>query len=184
NKIYLASFERQGKKSYARVGAMRVVMDEYDAARIVRWSERRGNKIEGGDLIPVRVAKVEVKHGSGKKAYAETVEQAQRAQRPEVQAALVAIDPSTGHLTAMVGGYDYDLSQFNRATQARRQAGSSIKPYIYAAAIDHGYTELSIVQDAPIAVRTASGVWAPHNYKSEYLGAITLRTALAKSINT
>ena len=76
--------------------------------------------------------KVEVKRGSGKKAYVETVEQAQLAQRPEVQSALIAVDPVNGHLTAMVGGYDYDLSQFNRATQARRQAGSSIKPYIYS----------------------------------------------------
>jgi penicillin-binding protein 1A len=184
NKIYLASFERQGKKSYARVGAMRVVMDDYDAARIVRWSERRGNKIEAGDLIPVRVAKVEVKHGSGKKAYAETVEQAQLAQRPEVQAALVAVDPATGHLTAMVGGYDYDLSQFNRATQARRQAGSSIKPYIYSAALENGFTEMSVVQDAPVSIKTAAGWWSPHNYKPEFLGNVTLRTALQKSLNT
>ena len=184
NKIYLASFERQGKKAFARVGALRVVLDEYDAARIVRWTERRGNKMDAGDLIPVRVAKVEVKHGSGKKAYVETIEQAQLAQRPEVQAALVAVDPTNGHLTAMVGGYDYDLSQFNRATQARRQAGSSIKPYIYSAALENGFTEMSIVQDSPVSIKTAAGWWSPHNYKPQYLGSVTLRSALQHSLNT
>ena len=84
----------------------------------------------------------------------------------------------------MVGGYDYQQSQFNRAVQARRQAGSSIKPYIYAAAVEKGFTEVSIVPDAPVAVRTAAGIWAPHNYKNEFLGPVTLRTALAKSLNT
>ena len=112
------------------------------------------------------------------------MEEAQLAQRPDVQAALVAVDPANGHLTAMVGGYDYDLSQFNRATQARRQAGSSIKPYIYSAALEHGFTEMSIVQDAPVSIKTAAGWWSPHNYKPEYLGPVTLRTALQHSLNT
>mgnify|MGYP001016448298 CR=1 FL=1 len=85
---------------------------------------------------------------------------------------------------AMVGGYDYDLSQFNRAVQARRQAGSSIKPYIYAAAVEKGFTELTMVADAPVAIPTAAGIWSPHNYKNEFLGPVTLRTALAKSLNT
>ena len=183
-KPYLASFERQGKKSFARLGAVRVVMDEYDAARIGRWIEKRGNKLGPGDLVAVRVAKVEVKHGSGKKAFTELVEQAQLAQRPEVQAALVAVDPANGHLTAMVGGYDYDLSQFNRATQARRQAGSSIKPYIYSAALENGFTEMSVVQDAPVSIKTAAGWWSPHNYKPQFLGAVTLRVALQHSLNT
>jgi penicillin-binding protein 1A len=184
DKAYLASFEHGSKKAFARIGALRVPLDEYDAARIVRWTEKRGNKLGPGDLIPVRVAQVEVKRGSGKKAYSELVEQAQLAQRPEVQAALVALDPANGHLTAMVGGYDYDVSQFNRATQARRQAGSSIKPYIYSAALENGFTEMSVVQDAPVSIKTAAGWWSPHNYKPEFLGSVTLRTALQKSLNT
>ena len=160
-------------------------IDEYDAgAHHALDREARQQAWTPGDLIPVRVAKVEVKHGSGKKAYTETVEQAQLAQRPEVQAALVAVDPTNGHLTAMVGGYDYDLSQFNRATQARRQAGSSIKPYIYSAALENGFTEMSIVQDAPVSIKTAAGWWSPHNYKPQYLGPVTLRTALQHSLNT
>jgi penicillin-binding protein 1A len=84
----------------------------------------------------------------------------------------------------MVGGYDYGQSQFNRAWQAHRQIGSAIKPFIYAAAIDRGMTELTIKYDAPVKFRTSSGIWAPHNYKREFLGPLTLRTAIAKSINT
>jgi penicillin-binding protein 1A len=103
---------------------------------------------------------------------------------PPVQGALVALDPHTGHLLAMVGGYDFDDSQFNRATQARRQIGSAIKPFIYAAAIDRGMTPMTIKWDAPVKFKTSSGIWAPHNYKPEYLGPLTLRTALSKSINT
>ena len=103
---------------------------------------------------------------------------------PEVQAALVAIDPRTGGVRAMVGGYDFSASEFNRATQARRQAGSSIKPFVYATALSHGYTELTVMRDAPVAVRTLTGVWSPKNYTLEYLGNITLRTALAESVNT
>jgi penicillin-binding protein 1A len=103
---------------------------------------------------------------------------------PPVQGALIALDPHTGKLLAMVGGYDYRTSQFNRATQARRQIGSAIKPFIYAAAIDEGMTPLTIKWDAPVKFKTASGIWAPHNYKPEYLGPLTLRMALAKSINT
>jgi penicillin-binding protein 1A len=183
-KPYLALYEKSGKKAYAHIGAIKLPFNERDIGRIDRWQQRRGNRLVGGDLLPVRVQKVEQKHGSGKRAYSETTDVAELAQRPEVQSALVAVDPATGALTAMVGGYDYHLSQFNRATQARRQAGSSIKPYIYSAALEHGFTEVSIVPDAPVSIPTAAGFWSPHNYKQEYLGPITLRTALQKSINT
>ncbi len=184
---YLASFEPKAGpkgKPYARLGALRVVFDDSDAGKIDRWLQKRGNKLEPSDLFPVRIQKVDVAHGSGKNRFVEEVQVARLAQQPDIQAALLATDPATGFLTAMVGGYDYNLSQFNRATQARRQVGSSIKPYIYASALEHGFTEVSIVPDAPIAVKTAAGMWSPHNYKAEYLGPITLRTALQKSINT
>jgi penicillin-binding protein 1A len=103
---------------------------------------------------------------------------------PEIQGALIAIDPSNGHLVSMVGGYDYGKSQFNRAVQAHRQIGSAMKPFIYATAVDHGMNELTIKYDAPVKFKTSSGVWAPHNYKRDYLGPLTLRTAIAKSVNT
>jgi penicillin-binding protein 1A len=183
-KPYLAMYERAGKKAYARLGALKVQLDDVDAGKIDRWLQKKGNKLEAGDLIPVRIVRTDVKKGSGKKQVTDVVETAQLAQKPEIQGALVAVDPHTGHLTAMVGGYDYDLSQFNRATQAKRQAGSSIKPYIYSAALEHGFTEVSIVTDAPVSIKTAAGVWSPHNYKPEFLGPVTLRTALQKSLNT
>jgi penicillin-binding protein 1A len=183
-KPYLGAYEKVGKKSYARLGALKVQLADEDTARIDRWLQKKGNKLVEGDLIPVRVVRTDTKKGSGRKIFVDTTETAQLAQKPEIQGALVAVDPTTGHLTAMVGGYDYDLSQYNRATQAHRQAGSSIKPYIYSAALEHGYTEVSIVPDAPVSIKTAAGVWTPHNYKPEYLGPVTLRTALQKSLNT
>jgi penicillin-binding protein 1A len=103
---------------------------------------------------------------------------------PTIQGALIALDPSNGHLVSMVGGYDFGKSPFNRAWQSHRQIGSAIKPFIYAAAIERGKHQLTIKQDMPVKFKTASGVWAPHNYRPEYLGPLTLRTALAKSINT
>ncbi len=186
DKPYLALVESLGKGRGAReyvlaVGPDRVRLVDEDAARVDRWTAKKGNRVQAGDLLPVKVVHVEVRKG---RRVVEAVRMATLAQRPDVESSLVAVDPSTGALTAMVGGYDYDLSQFNRAVQMRRQAGSSIKPYIYTAALEKGFTELSIVPDAPIAVRTVAGLWSPHNYKNEFLGPVTLRTALAKSLNT
>jgi penicillin-binding protein 1A len=184
-KPYQAIYERAGgKKAFARIGALKVPLDDPDVQRIERWLQKRGNTLGLGDIIPVRIVRTEVKRGYGKRQTVELVETAQLAQKPEIQGALVAMDPHTGYVTALVGGYDYTQSQFNRATQARRQIGSSVKPYIYATALEHGFTEVSIVPDAPVTIRTAAGVWAPKNYKKEFLGPITLRTALMKSINT
>jgi penicillin-binding protein 1A len=185
---YLATFEPKAHgakaKPYARIGALRVIFDDSDAAKIDHWLQKRGNSLGPDDLIPVRVEKIQVPHGTGKNHYVEEVQVARLAQQPDIQSALIAADPANGFLTAMVGGYDYNLSQFNRATQARRQVGSSIKPYIYATALEHGFTEVSVVTDGPISVKTAAGFWSPHNYKGDYLGPITLRTALQHSVNT
>jgi len=100
-----------------------------------------------------------------------------------VEGALVAIDNTTGDIRAMVGGRDFNLSKFNRATQAERQVGSSFKPYVYTAAIDEGATPDDTVVDAPTIFQTASGPYFPHNYDEKYEGTITLRRALAQSRN-
>jgi penicillin-binding protein 1A len=100
-----------------------------------------------------------------------------------VQGALVAIDNSTGEIKAMVGGRDFSLSKFNRATQALRQAGSSFKPYVYTAAIDEGAMPEDTVLDAPITFMNASGAYTPHNYDEKFEGTITLGRALAESRN-
>ena len=106
-------------------------------------------------------------------------------QIPEISGAMVVMDPHTGRVLAMVGGFSYDQSQFNRATQALRQPGSSFKPIVYAAAIDNGYTPSTIVLDAPIEIDMGpgGGVWKPENYGGKFYGPSTLRFGLEQSRN-
>ena len=106
-------------------------------------------------------------------------------QVPAVNGALVAMEPYSGRVVAMVGGYSFSLSSFNRATQALRQPGSSFKPIVYAAALENGYTPASTVLDAPITLRGYGGQdWSPENYSRDYFGALTLRRGLELSRNT
>jgi penicillin-binding protein 1A len=107
-------------------------------------------------------------------------------QRPEVEGAVVALDPHTGRVLAMSGGFSYRQSKFNRATQARRQPGSAFKPFVYLAALEEGKTPSSVVLDAPIVIDQGPGLpkWRPENYTDDFLGPITLRVALEKSRNT
>lgn len=105
-------------------------------------------------------------------------------QLPAVNGALVAMEPYTGRIVALVGGYSYSLSNFNRATQAKRQPGSSFKPFVYATALENGYTPASVVVDAPITLKGANGQdWSPENYHKEFYGAQPLRKGLEQSIN-
>lgn len=99
------------------------------------------------------------------------------------QSALLAIDNATGDIRAMVGGRDFNLSKFNRATQALRQVGSSFKPYVYTAAIDQGERPDDPISDTPVTFQTGSGPYSPHNYDEKYEGVITLQRALAQSRN-
>jgi penicillin-binding protein 1A len=105
---------------------------------------------------------------------------------PEVGGGLVAMDPHTGRVLAIVGGFSFAMSQFDRAAQAKRQPGSSFKPIVYAAAMDNGYKPTSIVLDAPVEIDQGPGkeAWRPENYqKSKSLGPATLRTGIEKSRN-
>jgi penicillin-binding protein 1A len=104
-------------------------------------------------------------------------------QVPDISGAIVAMDPSTGRVLALVGGFSYDQSQFNRATQALRQPGSSFKPFVYAAALDNGYTPSSIELDAPLEIDTGSGIWRPENYEQDFFGPSTLRFGIEHSRN-
>jgi len=107
-------------------------------------------------------------------------------QVPEVSGGMVVMDPLTGRVLALVGGFSFDQSQFDRATQAMRQPGSSFKPFVYSAALDNGYTPSSIVLDAPIEIDQGTGmdVWRPENYaKEQYAGPSTLRFGIEKSRN-
>jgi penicillin-binding protein 1A len=104
-------------------------------------------------------------------------------QPPEIQGSIVAMDPYTGRVLALVGGFSYAESEFNRATQAWRQPGSSFKPFVYAAALDNGYTPSSVVMDAPIEIVSGNQVWRPENYGGKFYGPATLRTGIEKSRN-
>jgi penicillin-binding protein 1A len=106
-------------------------------------------------------------------------------QEPIVQGALFSFDVASDEVLAMVGGYDFEQSQFNRVTQARRQPGSAFKPLIYAAALANGYTPASILFDRPVVYTDEESgfVWRPRNYKGSFYGPITMREALARSVN-
>ena len=128
------------------------------------------------------LAPVELKTGDVVKVEAEKIEDGKHyfslVYLPVSQAALISME-SNGRIRALVGGYDFELSQFNRTTQAMRQPGSSFKPIVYSAAIDKGYSETSILYDMPVVVKD----WAPQNYDGNYEGPMVLRRALAKSRN-
>ncbi len=106
-------------------------------------------------------------------------------QKPKVSGAIVAMDPHTGRVLAMAGGFSFADSQFNRATQAYRQPGSSFKPFVYAAALDNGYTPSSVVLDGPIKVDQGGslGIWEPKNYGGKFAGPSTLRLGIERSRN-
>jgi penicillin-binding protein 1A len=105
-------------------------------------------------------------------------------QMPDVEGALIAMDPHTGRVLSLVGGFSYGKSQFNRAVQAMRQPGSSFKPIAYAAALDNGYTPSSVVLDAPVEYNMPNGeVWKPKNYQDKFFGPSTLRRGIEQSRN-
>ena len=110
---------------------------------------------------------------------------------PRLQAALLALDPATGEIRAMVGGREYGQSQFNRAVHARRQPGSAFKPFVYLAALRFGpngerprLTPVSFVKDEPVTLRVGKDVWSPRNYEDRFEGTVTVRRALEQSLNS
>jgi penicillin-binding protein 1A len=144
----------------------------------VKWAKTGGKAVtkvsqvvNPGDVIYVEAAKADG--------------QFRLHQVPEVSGAMVVEDPWTGRVLAMVGGFSYDQSQFNRATQALRQPGSSFKPLVYAAALDNGYTPSTIVLDAPLEIDQGPGlgVWKPENYEGNFFGPSTLRFGIEHSRN-
>ena len=151
----------------ALVGADRIVLLPED------WSwtgQRHGDLlVKPGDIIYVHLA--DTMEGNARRA---TLEQDSGA-----QGALMAMDNTTGDVLAMVGGRDYALSEFNRATQAERQTGSSFKPYVYTAAIEDGVKPTDIIVDAPVSF----GSYTPHNYENDFKGAMTITSAFAESRN-
>ena len=143
-----------------------------------KWTEHSSAErlVKPGDLVEVRITALDAQAGTA---------EATLDQEPEVEGALFAIENRTGRVLAMVGGYDFDRSKFNRATQAYRQLGSLFKPALYGAAIDQGYTTTTIVQDDPVSydVGPDQDRYEPTNYDNTYEGPITIRRALEQSRN-
>jgi len=148
--------------------------------------ERTADVLAVGDLVRVVPAAPDAAADTDSTSGEDTVRAAwQLTQVPAAQAALVALDPSNGAITSLVGGSDFSLSKFNRATQAQRQPGSNMKPFLYSAALDAGFSAASIINDAPIVMEDSSleGIWRPENDSGRFLGPTRLRNALASSRN-
>jgi len=159
------------------VGGANIKISEYSATLTpadVAWTQKPITRLfTPGDIVYVKLLSI----GPSNKALV-SLEQDSGA-----QGALLAIDNATGDIRAMVGGRDFNLSKFNRATQALRQVGSSFKPYVYTAAVDQGARPDDSILDAPVTFETASGPYSPRNFDEKYEGTISLRRALAQSRN-
>ncbi|MBN9318137.1 MAG: transglycosylase domain-containing protein, partial [Caulobacterales bacterium] len=154
-------------------GGVRVRTEDGDegalASEDVTWARNGRRALSKGDLIFVQKA-----DGGGFRLK----------QVPAVNGALVAMEPYSGRVLALVGGYSFSLSNFNRATQAMRQPGSSFKPFVYATALENGYTPASMITDAAMTFRGAHGQeWSPENYNKRFYGTQPLRRGLELSIN-
>ena len=173
----VTSVDERTAAAWARnAGPVEIGFERMEWARPYIDENRRGGKPKGagavlkaGDVIRVR----------------RTGDEWSFAQVPKVEGALVSLDPDDGSIVALTGGFDFNRSKFNRATQAERQPGSSFKPFIYSAALEYGYTPASIINDAPVVFEDPSlkSAWRPENYGGEFFGPTTLRTALYKSRN-
>jgi penicillin-binding protein 1A len=167
------------------------VEDGYLDIKDMNWARKPNSKVDGrwtkirrpneaitvGDMIQVKILGRK-QDGSGWSLALE--------QEPEVEAALISIDPLTGHVKTMVGGYNFYKSQFNRAVQAIRQPGSAFKPIIYAAAVNEGFSPSSIIIDSPIIFKEKEDIfdkWKPVNFEKKFYGPTSLREALAHSRN-
>ena len=173
----ITSVDESTVGAWARgVGPVDIAFESMDWARSYINENRRGDAPKGADAVlkagdVIRVRPVE--------------EGWTFAQLPDVEGALVSLDPNDGSIVALTGGFDFYRSKFNRATQAERQPGSSFKPFIYSAALEYGYTPASIINDAPVVFEDESlkSAWRPENYGGKFHGPTPLRTALYKSRN-
>lgn len=157
----------------------------------VKWARRQlenglgpavkavSDALTPGDVVPVEAVKTDPdgnEYPDGTYALR---------QIPEVSGAIVALDPHTGRVLAMTGGWSYEISEFNRATQALRQPGSAFKPFVYLTALENGFTPSTIILDAPIVINQGPGLplWKPENYTREFYGPSTMRLGIEKSRN-
>src|SRR5499427_8165530 len=158
------------KSATIKIGQYRALLSPQDIA----WTGRKkfSDLLKVGDLAQFSIQELR-----------ETTARVQLEQQPTPQAAMICIDNPTGEIKAMVGGYSFEDSKFNRATQAVRQVGSSFKVYVYADAMEKGYTPFDTILDAPFTVNSGNQLYSPRNYDEKFEGVITLRRALAGSRN-
>jgi penicillin-binding protein 1A len=156
-----------------RAGGYRITTDR----KGYTWTRRTpAQLVKRGDLVEAKILTLDPVARTGTAAID---------QPPLVEGALLAIDNKTGQIKAMVGGFSFERSKFNRATQAMRQVGSAFKPFVYTAAIDRGYTPATLLQDAPVTFPTGPGQppYSPQNYEKDYWGPTTIRRSLEHSRN-
>jgi penicillin-binding protein 1A len=165
---------------------MRWARRRYPRGGLGPWPRGTGDVVKPGDVVMVTplVAPKECGKAPAKPFPAGTYS---LCQVPEVSGALVVLDPHTGRVQAISGGFSFAISQFDRVTQAYRQTGSAIKPFVFLTALDHGFTPTTLVSDAPISLPQGPGLpwWSPTNYEADvFHGPTSLRTGLAQSIDT
>jgi penicillin-binding protein 1A len=158
------------KSATVKIGTYRAILSPSDMV----WTgfKKPSDILNVGDLIQVSIQELR-----------ETTARIQLEQQPAPQGAMIAIENATGEIKAMVGGYSFEDSKFNRATQAVRQVGSSFKPYVYSTAVERGSSPFDTIVDAPFTVISGGQSYSPHNYDEKFEGTITLRRALAGSRN-
>jgi penicillin-binding protein 1A len=154
-----------------KIGSIRAVMTPADW----KWTQKVAAEsfLTAGDVVYVRL-------GGGSP---DGIVHAELEQDTGVQGSMMAVDNSNGEVLAMVGGRDFALSQFNRATQSQREVGSSFKPYVYTTAVEAGAKPTDIIVDGPVSFYTPNGPYTPHNYEGDYKGSMTLLNAFAESRN-
>ena len=162
-----------GARGYIPMDEMAWARPWRDGQRVGKKPAQPGQVVRVGDVIPVAPA------GDGSPGIYSL------SQVPDVDGAIVALDPHTGRILALVGGYSFEGSEFNRATQARRQPGSAFKPFVYGAALENGFTPSSLVLDGPFVIDQGPGraKWKPANYTKRFYGPSTLRLGIEKSRN-
>ncbi|MFN8064549.1 MAG: PBP1A family penicillin-binding protein [Vicinamibacterales bacterium] len=164
----------------APTGGARLIVGPYHADLTKEgfaWTRRTSatDLVSAGDIVDVQIKTIDAEAKTATVSLEQT---------PVAEAAMLVLDNHTGQVRAMVGGWDFQRSKFNRAVQAYRQLGSTFKPIVYTAAIDRGFTPASIIVDSPVAYPSGNGgTWAPQNYDHTFLGPITLRYALEESRN-
>jgi penicillin-binding protein 1A len=151
-----------------KIGKERAVMTPADWV----WTQQAGAFLAVGDVVYVKLD-----------GAPDGIQRAELEQDSGAQASMMAVDNASGEVLAMVGGRDFALSQFNRATQSEREVGSSFKPYVYTTAIEAGTKPTDIIVDGPVSFYTPNGPYTPHNYEGDYKGAMTIENAFAESRN-